>query len=170
MAHKALFLDRDGVINVDHDYVYKTEDFEFIDGIFELVRQFHEAGYLVFVVTNQSGIARGFYSEEDLLHVSAWMCEQFEKKGGRITQVYYCPHHPEITGSCRCRKPSPGMLLDAKKAYDIDMKHSLMIGDKERDIEAAIGAGVEDTILLTHQSGINTKARRVIHSLKELLC
>ncbi len=166
---KALFLDRDGVINIDHDYVHKKEDFEFVEGIFEVVRQFHEAGYLVIVVTNQSGIARGYYSEEDFLHVSEWMSEQFKKHGAMITKVYYCPHHPEITGSCRCRKPSPGMLLDAKKEYDIDMKHSVMIGDKERDIEAAIGAGIENTILLT-QKDVTTKARRVITSLKELLC
>jgi D-glycero-D-manno-heptose 1,7-bisphosphate phosphatase len=166
----ALFLDRDGVINVDKDYVYQIENFEFVDGIFDVVKQYHEAGYLVIVVTNQSGIARGYYSEQDFLHVSAWMTQQFEAHGGNITHVYYCPHHPEITGSCRCRKPSSGMLIDAKNAYHIDMTRSLMIGDKERDIEAAIGAGIENTILLSHHEHPNTKARRIIHSLKELLC
>ena len=166
----ALFLDRDGVINVDREYVYKSDDFEFIEGIFEVVKQYHEAGYLVIVITNQSGIARGYYSERDFLHVSRWMQEQFEAYGGKIDHVYYCPHHPEITGSCRCRKPGSGMLIDAKNAYHVDMKHSLMIGDKERDIEAAIGAGVEHTVLLSPKDHPDTKARRVIHSLKELLC
>ncbi len=167
---KALFLDRDGVINVDHDYVYKPEEFEFIDGIFELVRRYHEAGYLIIVVTNQSGIARGRYSEAEFLHVSAWMKAQFASHGGEIDEVFYCPHHPEFSGTCRCRKPSSGMLIDAQKKYDIDMSRSLLIGDKERDIEAAIGAGVEDTILFTCKPNVATKARRVICDLKELLC
>lgn len=167
---KALFLDRDGVINVDHDYVYKPEEFEFIDGIFELVRRYYEAGYLIIVVTNQSGIARGRYSEAEFLHVSAWMKAQFASHGGVIDEVFYCPHHPEFSGTCRCRKPSPGMLIDAQKKYDIDMSRSLLIGDKERDIEAAIGAGVEDTVLFTCKPNVATKARRVICDLKELLC
>ncbi len=167
--NKALFLDRDGVINIDKAYVYKPEQFEFIEGIFELCKAYQERDYLIIVVTNQSGIARGYYSEEDFLHVSDWMSEQFAKNGVKIIHIYHCPHHPEITGSCRCRKPSPGMLLDAKKEYNIDMKNSLMIGDKERDIEAAIGAGIENTILFTDKE-IETKARRVIHSFEELLC
>jgi D-glycero-D-manno-heptose 1,7-bisphosphate phosphatase len=169
-VNRALFLDRDGVINVDYDYVHKPEEFKFIDGIFELCRYYYERGYLIIVVTNQSGIARGYYSEEDFLHVSLWMREQFKLNGVEITDVYHCPHHPEITGSCRCRKPSPGMLLDAKKAYDIDMGNSLLIGDKERDIEAAIGAGIEDTVLFTCKDSIKTKARRVVCDFKELIC
>ncbi len=172
-VNKALFLDRDGVINEDHGYVYKPEQFKFVEGIFDLCKQYQDLGYLIIVVTNQSGIARDFYSEEEFLHVSQWMSEEFKKNGVDITHIYHCPHHPEITGSCRCRKPSSGMLLDAKKEYDIDMKNSVMIGDKERDIESAIGAGVEDTILFTcnvnDTIGI-TKARRIICKYSELLC
>jgi D-glycero-D-manno-heptose 1,7-bisphosphate phosphatase len=170
LVNKALFLDRDGVINIDKAYVYKPEQFEFVDGIFELCRAYQQRGYLIIVVTNQSGIARGYYSQEDFLHVSEWMSEQFIQNGVKITHIYHCPHHPEITGSCRCRKPSAGMLLDAKKEYNIEMKNSVMIGDKERDIEAAIGAGVEDTILFTCKRDIQTKARRIICEYKELLC
>ncbi len=168
--NKALFLDRDGVINEDDSYIYKKEQFRFVDCIFELCKFYQDRGYLIIVVTNQSGIARGYYTQEDFLHVSVWMSEQFEKHGVKITHIYHCPHHPEITGSCRCRKPSPGMLIDAKKEYDIDMKNSIMIGDKERDIEAAIGAGVEDTVLFTCKENIVSKARRVICEYKELLC
>ncbi len=170
LAHKALFLDRDGVINVDHDYVCRPEQVEFIPGIFELTRHYQEEGYLIIVVTNQSGIARGYYSEADFEHLSTWMREQFAAHGVTLTHIYHCPHHPEITGSCRCRKPSPGMLIDARNAYDIDMKHSVMIGDKERDIEAAIGAGVEDTILFASKDDVITKARRIICTFNELLC
>ncbi len=170
LANKALFLDRDGVINEDHGYVYKPEQFCFIEGIFELCKQYQDQGYLIIIVTNQSGIARGFYSEEEFLHVSQWMREQFQKNGVNITHIYHCPHHPEITGSCRCRKPSAGMLLDAQKEYDIDMKNSLMIGDKERDIEAAIGAGIEDTILFRCKQNPHTKAKRITCKYSELLC
>ncbi|MEA3522752.1 MAG: D-glycero-beta-D-manno-heptose 1,7-bisphosphate 7-phosphatase [Campylobacterota bacterium] len=168
--NKALFLDRDGVINEDHAYVYKPEQFEFIEGIFDLCKYYQDQGYIIIVVTNQSGIARGLYSEEEFLHVSQWMCKQFEDNGVKITHIYHCPHHPEITGSCRCRKPSAGMLLDAKREYDIDMKNSIMIGDKERDIEAAIGAGVENTILFTANENTETKARRITYKYSELIC
>ncbi|NPA65749.1 MAG: D-glycero-beta-D-manno-heptose 1,7-bisphosphate 7-phosphatase [Epsilonproteobacteria bacterium] len=148
VLHKpALFLDRDGVINIEKNYLYKKEDFEFIDGIFELCRYFQEKGYMIFVVTNQSGIARGYYSEEDFLTLTKWMEAEFTKQGITINKTYYCPHHPDITGKCKCRKPSPGMLLQAEKEFGIDLKQSVIVGDKKRDIEAGLNAGLERTYL-----------------------
>ncbi len=139
----ALFLDRDGVINVEKNYLYRIEDFEFIDGIFELCRYFQAKGYKVVVVTNQSGICRGYYSEEDFTKLTKWMEREFAKEGVRIAKTYHCPHHPDFTGSCACRKPEPGMFLKAKEEFDIDMENSVMIGDKPSDLEAAKRAGIK---------------------------
>lgn len=146
--HKALFLDRDGVINVDKNYVYKIEDFEWVEGIFDVCEFFQDKGYRIFVVTNQSGICRGYYSEDDFLKLTKWMEEEFAKKGINITKTFYCPHHPEITGECGCRKPNPGMILKAKDEFNIDLKNSVLIGDKQSDIDAAKNAGVKKTYLL----------------------
>ena len=167
---KALFLDRDGVINVEKEYLYKQEDFEFVEGIFELCRYFQVKGYLIFVVTNQSGIARGFYSEEDFDTLSQWMLEAFEKEGITLSHIYHCPHHPKISGACTCRKPKPGMLLQAKEAYGIDMEHSIMIGDKERDIEAGLNAGLHVSYLFDEsQTVTESKATHIVSSLKEII-
>ena len=145
--NKALFLDRDGLINVEKDYLYKIEDFEFIDGIFDLCKHYQNLGYIIIVVTNQSGIARGYYSESDFYILTSWMIKEFKKKSVEIKKVYFCPHHPDITGSCACRKPNPGMLLEASKEFDIDLKNSIIVGDKERDVEAGINAGLLETYL-----------------------
>ena len=147
LRKKALFLDRDGVINIEKNYLYKKEDFEFVDGIFELCRYFQDKGYLIFVVTNQSGIARGYYTKEDFLALTEWMEEAFKKQGITITKTYYCPHHPEITGECTCRKPLPGMLLQAAKEFDIDLQNSILVGDKQSDIEAAHNAKIQKAYL-----------------------
>jgi len=146
--NKALFLDRDGTINVEKNYVYKIEDFEFIDGIFELIKSYQEKGFLIFIITNQAGIARGYYTEEDYKTLTNWMLEQFQKKGITITKVYHCPHHPEITGPCRCRKPNPGMILDAIKEFNIDPVNSVLIGDKKSDILAGEKAGLGKNIYI----------------------
>ena len=139
---KALFLDRDGTINVEKNYVYRIEDFVFRDGIFELVKAFFTKGYLIFVVTNQSGIARGYYTEEEYQYLTAWMTGQFREKGIIIAKVYHCPHHPDITGACSCRKPEPGMLLKAIDEFGLDPSLCVMIGDREPDMEAGRRAGV----------------------------
>ena len=146
---KALFLDRDGVINVDKNYVYKIEDFEFKDDIFDICLKYQSQGFLIFVVTNQAGIARGYYSENDFWILTDWMCNKFQEKGINIKKVYFCPHHPEFTGECLCRKPNPGMLLKAIEEYDIDISSSVMIGDKQTDIDAAKNAGIKNTILVS---------------------
>ncbi|MBD3801170.1 MAG: D-glycero-beta-D-manno-heptose 1,7-bisphosphate 7-phosphatase [Campylobacterales bacterium] len=163
----ALFLDRDGVINVDTDYLYRIEDFEFIDGIFELCTAYQARGFLIVVVTNQSGIARGRYSEADFDRLTAWMVEEFSKRGVKIAGIYSCPHHPEVTGACSCRKPEPGMLLQAAEELGIDLTRSVMVGDKERDIVAAHRAGVRETYLFDAKAQ-TTEASRIIKSLREL--
>jgi D-glycero-D-manno-heptose 1,7-bisphosphate phosphatase len=147
MRIKALFLDRDGVINIDHGYVHKPEDFEFVPGIFELVRVAKTKGYKVIVVTNQAGIGRGYYTEEQFQASTNWMCNQFELNGGRIDAVYFCPFHPEHgVGDYKresvCRKPAPGMLLQAQKEHDIDLQASIFVGDKPSDMAAGQAAGV----------------------------
>lgn len=166
----ALFLDRDGVINVEKNYLHKIGDFEFIDGIFELCRKYRSLGYLIVVVTNQSGIARGYYSEADFEALTAWMKGEFRERGIEVAAVYHCPHHPDISGSCDCRKPEPGMLLAAAEELQIDLPASLLIGDSERDIEAAHAAGVRETYLYAPQGdAAATAATRIILSLRELL-
>ena len=166
---RALFLDRDGVVNVEKDYLYKHEDFEFIDGVFELIRHYQKLGYLIFIVTNQSGIARGFYSKNDFHRLTAWMETQFLKESVKIQKVYFCPHHPEISGMCSCRKPQPGMLLQAAREYKIDLKNSIMIGDKERDVEAGLNAGLTTTYLFDENNSVkNSKATKIVLKLEDI--
>lgn len=143
---KAIFLDRDGVINVDKAYVYKVEDFEFCNGIFEALSHFQKLGYLLIIVTNQSGIGRGYYREEDFQTLSTWMRKQLLEAHITLDAIYHCPHAPEA--NCECRKPKSGMFEEAMKAFDIDVKTSWMIGDKKSDMDAALGVGIENTIFL----------------------
>ena len=167
--NKALFLDRDGVINVEVNYLHKKEDFIFIDGIIDLCKHYQDLGYLIIVVTNQSGIARNYYSEADFASLSIWMITQFKNNGINISKVYHCPHHPNITGPCDCRKPEPKMLLDAQIEFDIDMSESMIIGDKERDIEAGYNAGL-NTAYLFHQDSDKplSKATKVVSELQQI--
>jgi len=166
---KALFLDRDGVVNVEKDYLYKIEDFEFINGIIELCKHYQDKDYIIVIVTNQSGIARGFYTEKDFSILTEWMINQFSLYGISIEKVYFCPHHPDISGVCSCRKPSPGMLLDAKNDFNIDLASSLLIGDKERDIQAGISAGLRETYLFDAENNcINSQATKVVTKLDQI--
>lgn len=140
--HKALFLDRDGVINIDHGYVSHPERVEFLSGLFDFCRAAHARGYLLIIVTNQAGIARGLYDEAQFHGLMAWMKERFELEGAPVAAYYFCPHHPDFTGPCECRKPAPGMVLEAIKEHNIDPAQSMLIGDKESDLEAGRAAGV----------------------------
>lgn len=165
---KALFLDRDGVVNVEKNYLHKIEDFELVEGILEVCRTYQEQGYRIIIVTNQSGISRGYYTEDDFALLSDWMVDYFKGFGITISRIYHCPHHESIDGTCECRKPEPGMFLQAQKEFGLDMPHSVMIGDNERDIEASLKAGVGENILLSSDA-IESKADRIIRSLRELL-
>ncbi|MCD6201309.1 MAG: HAD family hydrolase [Bacteroidales bacterium] len=145
--NKALFIDRDGVINREKGYVFRVEDFEFIDGVFEALKEAAGLGYKILVITNQAGIARGYYSEMDFHKITKWMLDEFRKKGVEITDVYYDPYHPEYgKGKYRKeslrRKPAPGMILDAVRDHHINLQRSVLVGDKLSDIEAGRRAGV----------------------------
>ncbi len=143
----ALFLDRDGVLNADKGYVARPEDFEWMPGAKACIRRFNDLGYLVFVVTNQTGVAYGFYSEADVVAVHDHMLRELAEAGGRIDRIYECCWHPAATIAAyrqdsEHRKPRPGMLLQAMADYPIDKTRSLLIGDKQSDLEAAAAAGV----------------------------
>lgn len=147
MSLPALFLDRDGIINIDHAYVFRKEDFDFVDGIFELVAAAKKAGYLVVVVTNQAGIGRGYYTEADFHLLMDWVKEQFQARQGKLDAVYFCPDHPQhgigpYRRESHFRKPGPGMLLQASHDLDIDLTRSILVGDKASDAEAGQAAGV----------------------------
>lgn len=172
MKHRALFLDRDGVINFDHGYVYRPESFEFVDGIFELVAAAKEAGYLVVVVTNQAGIGRGYYTEAEFHSLMDWVCEQFSARQGRIDAIYFCPDHPvhgvgKYARESNFRKPAPGMILQAADELNIDVMNSILVGDKKSDAEAGHAAGVGKLLYLGLE-GDNGPAIR-ISSLAEVL-
>lgn len=162
---KAFFFDRDGVINVDHGYVSSVENFEFKGGIFAVMRTLAEKGYLLVVVTNQSGIGRGYYTEDDFRRVTDWMLNRLEKENIEIAGVYSCPHSPEA--GCDCRKPAPGMFLQALREHDIDPTVSWMIGDKSSDMEAAAAAGIQNRVLIGGAESGHTAYR--ISNLSELL-
>ncbi len=153
--NKALFIDRDGVINVDRVHVFRIDQFEFTDGIFDLCRRYYEAGYLILIITNQAGIAKGLYSENDFRVLMAWVSSEFENNGIRIAGIYHCPHHPDFTGACSCRKPEPGMILQATAEFNLEIEKCALIGDKESDIEAGRRAGIpEENMLLLKGSPV----------------
>lgn len=146
--NRALFLDRDGVINIDKGYVYRVDDFIFTDKIFHITEYFQNRGYLIFVITNQSGIARNYYSEQDFAILTEWMVDEFSKRKIKINKVYHCPHHPEFNSACSCRKPEPGMILKAAEEFNIDLSQSVLIGDNDTDLEAGKNAGVGKNYLI----------------------
>lgn len=173
MKKKALLLDRDGVINIDHGYVYQVKDFQFIDGIFELCRHAIRNGYLVFVITNQAGIGRGYYTIKDFDSVTKYMCEVLLVQGVSISKVYYSPFHPEhglgkYKKSDDSRKPRPGMIYKAAEEFDIDLSLSVLIGDKYTDIQAGLNAGVGTNILYTGKSGLIDKLGLPCHIITSL--
>lgn len=143
----AVFLDRDGVINVDKGYVCRKEDLAWVPGAVEAIRYFNEQHRLVIVITNQGGIARGFYQESDVLTLHRYMNDELNKQAAHIDAFYYCPHHAGgiVAGysrECDCRKPRPGMIVRAMAEWQIDGSRSFMIGDKDTDVQAAQAAGI----------------------------
>jgi D-glycero-D-manno-heptose 1,7-bisphosphate phosphatase len=151
---RAVFLDRDGTINEEKDYLYRIEDFEFIPGASEAIRRLKEAGFLVIVVTNQSGVARGYYTLEEVAILHCHMQRVLETVGAAVDGIYVCPHHPaegvgEYRRECDCRKGRPGMLLRSAREHGIDLSRSYMIGDKIADVEAGEAAGCLPLMVLT---------------------
>lgn len=149
---KAAFLDRDGVINVDHGYVHCSADFELYPGVLQASKALHEAGYKLIVVTNQAGIGRGYYTLAQFIEFTGWIERLFRDAGAPITATYHCPHHPEAglgeyRKVCDCRKPAPGMLLRAIREHGINAGDSFLAGDKLSDVEAACAAGVRGYLL-----------------------
>ena len=172
---KALFLDRDGVVNVDTHYLYRIEDVVFVDGIFDLAKAAQDKGYKIILVTNQAGIGRGKYTEDDFHILMDWMREQFEAQGATIDGVYFCPNHPEkgigkYKVGCNDRKPAPGMLIKAIEEYGLDPAQSIMVGDKASDLQAAQAAGVPTRILIpTEYESEAEEATHVHESLIDII-
>ncbi|QFI38973.1 D-glycero-beta-D-manno-heptose 1,7-bisphosphate 7-phosphatase [Moritella marina ATCC 15381] len=154
MLTPAIFLDRDGVINQDKGYVSQIDDFEFIDGSIEAMLLLKQHGYLLIVITNQSGIARGYYSEEEFMTLTEWMDWSLADRGVDLDGIYFCPHHPEkgigeYKQDCTCRKPNTGMLESAAKELEIDFANSYLVGDKLSDIEAGQKAQLKANYLVS---------------------
>lgn len=151
---KIIFLDRDGTINVEVDYLHKKKDFKFETNADKAIKIFNDLGYKVVVVTNQSGIARGYYSEEDLAELHEYLDEELQKIGAKVDAYYYCPHHPEAKIekyrlNCSCRKPEIGMFMEASKKMSVDFSQSIIVGDKLSDIEAGIRLGMKTVLVET---------------------
>ncbi len=167
--NKAIFLDRDGTINVDKHYLYKIEDFEFLPGAIEGLKILQDAGYLLIIVTNQSGIARGYYTEEQYRQLNCYMLSELGKQGVYIKDVFYCPHHPQATvelyrKNCNCRKPQLGLYYEAVEKWGIDLSKSWAIGDKERDCSICLSTkcrGIllsDDTTIASNINGFHIES------------
>lgn len=178
MARAAAFLDRDGVVNRDIGYLHRWEDFEFLPGALDAMRRLHDAGYALVIVTNQSGIARGYYTEADYQALTAHLRSALAAAGCPAAGIYHCPHHPAGTVApyaieCDCRKPRPGMLLQAARELGLDLPSSFMVGDKLSDLQAAHGAGVKHAYLVRSsqpiEPGVTDLADGVFDSLADLV-
>lgn len=172
----ALFLDRDGVVNIDHGYVSRAEQITFIDGIFDLIKAANFKGYHVIIITNQSGIARGYYSLNDFNDLTLWLIGEFKKRSAFIDRIYHCPHHPHeglgpLKLNCTCRKPLPGMISEATKDFNIDLKKSIIVGDNVTDVLAGARGGVGNLFLLCgnveHRHTSAPQNTIFIHSLRD---
>ena len=168
---RAVFLDRDGVINLDNGYVNSINDFIFTPNIMDILAYLQNKGFLLFIITNQSGIARGYYKKEDFHVLTNWMLQILSKNGITISQVEFCPHLE--SDNCQCRKPKTGMIDNILKNYDIDLKNSWLIGDKMSDIECGINAGVANMILIDkHTTNCHCQVKVIgnISQIKDLVC
>ncbi|QKJ85946.1 D-glycero-D-manno-heptose 1,7-bisphosphate phosphatase [Paramixta manurensis] len=179
MANKvpAIFLDRDGTVNVDHGYVHEIDDFQFIDGVIDAMRELKNMGFALVLVTNQSGIARGKFTEDQFMRLTEWMDWSLADREVDLDGIYFCPHHPEAVEEkyrqrCDCRKPQPGMLLSAQQELNIDMAASYMVGDKLDDMLAGKAAGVGTMVLVRSGKAVTPEseaaANWVIDSLADL--
>ncbi len=163
--NKAVFFDRDGTLNVDIDYLHRPEDFIWIEGAKEAIKYVNDKGYLAILVTNQSGVARGYYPEADIKEVYDWMNTELAEIGAHLDALFYCPHHPKgkipaYTKTCNCRKPDTGMVDEACLRFNIDRSKSYFVGDSERDLECAQKAGV---------AGIFYRSGSLLFCVKEIV-
>ncbi len=150
--HKTVFLDRDGVINRDSpDYIKSWEEFNFLPGSLDALKEFHENGYRVVLITNQSAVGRGMITPGGLNHIHQMMKDEIASHGGLVSDIFFCPHVP--AEGCACRKPEPGMILQARKKYHIDLLQAVMVGDSAKDIECAKNAGCGRTVLVRTGNG-----------------
>jgi D-glycero-D-manno-heptose 1,7-bisphosphate phosphatase len=161
---KAIFLDRDGVINIDNGYVYKIEDFKFVDDIFDTLREFIRLGFSLFIITNQSGIARGYYSKNDFNILMEFVTDEFKKNCIDILQIEFCPHLP--SDDCRCRKPKTGMIQNILENYTINIDESLLIGDSNSDIECANNINMKSILIDNKNIKIESSPTFVVPSIK----
>lgn len=162
MSQAAVFLDRDGTLNVDYGYVGEISRFQFIEGVIEACLQLQQLDYVLVLVTNQSGIARGYFSEAQFHTLNDWMTQILAQHGVRLAATYYCPHHPEGTGvyrqHCHCRKPQPGLLLTAQQQLTVDLARSYLVGDTLADLQAATAAGIGTKVLVRSGQRITPQA------------
>lgn len=171
----AVFLDRDGVINIEKNYLFKVSEFEFIGDVFDNCRRFNSLGYRIVIVTNQAGIARGYYDEKAYSTLTSWMLAEFAEHKITISGVYHCPHHPEgviekYAIECLCRKPNPGMFIQAQQDLNIDMKRSLMLGDKLSDVKAGLSAGVGRNVLVRTGHSLSTLSEFELEEFEVIDC
>jgi len=159
---KAIFLDRDGVLNKEVDHLSDPKDFEFINGSIEALKLLKQKNFLLIVITNQAGIARGLFTEETLKKIHDKMIKILKQNNLRLDDIYYCPHHPEFTGPCDCRKPKPGMILKAKLKHNIDLTNSFMVGDTLNDIQTGRAVDCKTVLLLT---GYGTEEQKKIGTI-----
>lgn len=153
MKNKAVFLDRDGVINRERDdYTYRMEDFIINEDVIDCLKIWSNIGYRIIIISNQGGIGKGIYTHEQVKMLHQFLREEFIKSGIIWTEVFYCPHHPEFTGKCLCRKPDSLLFEKAISKYGIDVEKSFMIGDKERDIQASSKAGIKGFLIEANSS------------------
>ena len=175
MNNKALFLDRDGIINIDHGHVYLKKDFILVDGIQDLIRTAISKKYKIIVITNQAGIGKGYYTEKDFFKLSEYMKLLLEKSNCFIDKIYFCPYHPtdgigKYLQDSFDRKPNPGMLLKAKEDFNLDMNSSILIGDKVSDVDAGINANVKTNILLNQKNNKYDDSKFItINKLREAI-
>lgn len=164
--NKAIFLDRDGVINIDYGYVYKPANFVLIEGVIEALKIFTEMNYFIILITNQSGIGRHYFTKTDFLKLNSYMLNLFQKNSIEIKDIFYCPHHP--ADNCPCRKPKTKMIDDAVSQYNIDRKNSYLVGDSVSDIEAGNSAKLAKSFLVSSQYSANKKENEVFENLFEV--
>lgn len=170
---KAIFLDRDGTLNVDGNYVHKIDDFRFIKGVIPALRQLKAMGYLLVIVTNQSGIARGIFTEQEFLQLTEWMDWSLAEQGVEIDGIYYCPHYPQgvnqFAQECNCRKPKTELFKEAVRDLGIDLSQSIMVGDKTIDIQAGINAGIPTNILVRTGKALDKDGEKLATAILDSL-